>query len=738
MYGEYSAVTVAALGGADYAAQLFKNELALRNIAAASENPLAVTLCRDENFKSNDEYIIELDGNNLTVKALTVRGLIFGYSLLLRKSEIRGGKLVLLKNISGHYKPYKAIRGHQVGYRTTPNTYDAWDCDQYFRCYLDLMAFGANTCEHIPYEDGVSKRNVLMKYDEEDLLREASRLADTVDMDVSLWHPNSDNETAEQAVARRDKLYASLKRVDYVFPPGGDPGELYADDFIDRCKKISEVLKKHHPNAKMTPSAQAPHIYPDWGEALCEELKSEPDELDIFIMGPNHAFPMHELRKRIPAKYPLRFYPDITHNVRCEYPVNFLDDDWHFSYASALSRESVNPRPREFKKLHRIFSPYTMGSVSYSEGVHDDLNKAVWSALEFDPAEPLDEIVRDYARFFMPGADAQKICDGIFGLEDNWQTDPLESPSAKNTYLLFCEILKENPELSENWHFLLLYFRACCDMIVFTRRRFEEALCAECREYMRLGEYGKAAAVLDAPFSESYNALRAEIDTLAAKLFELIGIQLDVEHYHTNSWERGATLDTIDNNVSDRAYYKKQLARLETMSEAEQKAFAQMVLNRCNAGENGIYYSVALHGLDTLGVHQNGEFYMDFQGDRPNAKQNALPMCMTKVFDNFSFRANFGTLEQGCDYKMRIAYKSSKLDVIKHHKVAVNGHTIYDGVQYGGEKDEKFDELMLAPGFESATYDIPAEYLVNGTVELEISEPLAGFEISELWIYKSI
>ena len=738
MYAEYSAVTVKSCG-ADYAAQLFRTELTARGIAQTAENALEVSLvCAvDDRLSSNDEYIIELCGSALTVKALTVRGLIFGYSLLLRKSEIHGGKLILLKNISGHYKPRKQIRGHQIGYRTTPNTYDAWDYDQYFRCYLDLMAFGANTCEHIPYEDGVSKRNVLMKYDEEDLLREASRLADTVDMDVSLWHPNSDNETAEEAVARRDKLYASLKRVDYVFPPGGDPGELYADEFIDRCKKISEVLKKHHPNAKMTPSAQAPHIYPDWGEALCEELKSEPEEIDIFIMGPNHAFPMHELRKRIPGRYPLRFYPDITHNVRCEYPVNFLDDDWHFSYASALSRESVNPRPREFKKLHRIFSPYTIGSVSYSEGVHDDLNKAVWSALEFDPTEPLDEIVRDYARFFMPGADAQKICDGIFGLEDNWQTDPLESPSAKNTYNIFCEILKENPELSENWHFLLLYFRACCDMLVFTRRRFEENLCAECREYMRFGEYEKAAKALDAPFSDSYNALRGEINTLAAKLFEFIGIQLDVEHYHTNSWERGATLDTIDNNVSDRAYYKKQLARLKAMPEAEQTAFAEMVLNRGNAGENGIYYSVALHGLDTLGVHQNGEFYMDFQGDRPNAKQHSLPMCMTKVFDNFSFKANFGTLEQGCDYKMRIAYKSSRLDVIKHHKIAVNGNTVYDGVQYGGVKDERFDELMLAPGFESATYDIPADYLVNGTMELEISEPLAGFEICELWIYKA-
>jgi hypothetical protein len=52
-----------------------------------------------------------------------------------------------------------------------------------------MMAFTTNTCEHIPYEEGVSKRNCLMQYDEEEFLIEASRLADTIDMDVSLWHP---------------------------------------------------------------------------------------------------------------------------------------------------------------------------------------------------------------------------------------------------------------------------------------------------------------------------------------------------------------------------------------------------------------------------------------------------------------------------------------------------------------------------------------------------------------------
>ena len=206
---------------------------------------------------------------------------------------------------------------------------------------------------------------------------------------------------------------------------------------------------------------------------LIEELEKEPDEIDGLIMGPNHAFPMHELRAKTPQKYPMRFYPDITHNVRCEYPVHFLNDDWHYAFASTLSRESVNPRPVELHTLHRLFSHYTVGSVSYSEGVHDDLNKMVWSLLEFDDTYPLNEAVGDYVRYFFYGTDTESLTDAIFGLEKNWEGNPLDNPSINSTYRAFCELKHDYPALSTNWRFLLLYFRACCDKLVLERMKFE-------------------------------------------------------------------------------------------------------------------------------------------------------------------------------------------------------------------------------------------------------------------------
>ena len=720
------------------AAKLFIAELNKRTKAPISLNEKEANFIFNlsPDFDSKSCYKITVNGEIIEFYGKTIRGLIFAFFHFLRKSVFKNGVNILTENIDGFYAPQKKIIGHQISYRTTPNTYDAWDYDQYFQYYLDIMAFGANTVEHNGTKPDKSFRNRLMKYEQYEFLAEATRLADTIDLDVSLWHANDDNETEEEALALREKLYSSLPRLDYVFPPGGDPGKLKADVFVDRCIKIDKVLKKYHPEAKMQPSAQAPHEYRDWGEVFVGELSTLPDEIDAVIMGPNHAFPIHELRKRIPAKYPMRFYPDITHNLRCEYPVNFLEDDWHFSYAATLSRESVNPRPTELHTLHRIFSPYTIGSVSYSEGVHDDLNKAVWSALEFNANTPLNEILLDYARCFMYGSDEEKIADLILLLEKNWQSAPEENPCIDLAYKGFCELKKDYPHLSENWRFTQLYFRACCDKLVKTRRIFELQLIKNAEKYLSVNDFKNALNELQKPFDESYIQLRKEIDYLGKKLFDLIGLQLDVENYCADSWERGATLETIDNNVTDRAFLLKKCEKLEGLSESEKAEYLKKIIDARKARPEEIYYSVALHNLNTLGTRQKGEFYMDIQADRPYTKEKPIPMAMTKLFDHFNFEAFFGGFASDCDYTLKVVYKSENAEEIEHHTITVNDTVIYDGKRYGGKKDAEFDEIFLVDGFESCEYLIPKSLIINGTINLKIEEATEGFKFCEFWIKK--
>lgn len=712
------------------AAELFAQEINVRT----GKKPELTTKFEEANFIfatdesiSRDSYKIDCLSDRVAVYASGIRGFIYAYGMFLRKIVPVCGVPVLTEDITGEYNPDKSIRGHQIGYRTTPNTYDAWSYDDYHRYYLDMMYFGSNTVEHIPYERGVSKRNRLMKYDEEEFLVKASEMADELDLDVSLWHPNNDGETVEFAAERRGKLYDTIPRLDVVFPPGGDPGDFSADEFVLRCKEISKALKKVRPNAQTWPSAQQPHSQPDWGEVFIAEMEKLPDEIDGIITGPNHAFDLETLRRRLPSKYPIRLYPDITHNVRCEYPVHFDRDDWHFALTTGLSRECTNPRPREYRHIHRLTRRYVVGSVSYSEGITDDVNKMVWADMDFFPDCDLRTSLLDYSRLFFYGADAEEIADGILALELNWQCDPAENPTIDRTLDTFEMLNSKYPFLAENWRFVQLHMRAKCDWVIRHRRLFELELIRLAEKEIKNGNLENAKEILLSDFDEHYKKERNDITDMCAKLFRLIGLQTDIENYCADNWERGAILETLDLPVTDRKFLLKKLENADVNA-------MKRIINRNKVRSDEYYFSVALNGLEECGVLQDGYVYMNFQGDRPNVNTGAMPVSMFKVYDNLTFRCKVGGLDYDGDYRLKITYMNKKDKNSVSHKITANGVVIYEGAQFGGERDEAFDAEMLPAGFETASYIIPKDVIHNGCVDLEFSEPDMGVMFSEFWI----
>ncbi|MCR5151430.1 MAG: hypothetical protein K6B52_09445 [Clostridiales bacterium] len=715
-----------------FASEILCGELLLRTgkspeIISGKEN--AVFSFGYDPSCQKDEFKIDQKNDKIVFIASNRRGFIYAVGYFLRKIVKTEGGFGLAENINGFYSPSKKIRGHQLGYRDTPNTYDAWDLNQYERYYLELMFFGSNTVEHIPYEDGVSNRNPLMKYDEEDFLVEASLLAEKYNLDFSLWFPNNNTETSEQAVERRKKLFKRLPRIDIVFPPGGDPGDYPAGEFIDRCRKFSSVLKESHLNAEVWPSAQAPHGIPDWGERFIESMSECPDEIGGVIQGPNKAFEIDELRRRLPGRYPLRFYPDVSHNVRCDYPVHFDRCDWHFSLNAALSRECTNPRPLEYAKLHKMISPYVIGSVTYSEGITDDINKAVWADRDFDPSRTVGETLSDYCRLFFFGADTEKIVALINMLEFNWFGDPVDNSLIDITFEGFCSMLSAYPFLGDNWRFLQLYFRALCDYLVRYRRKFELKLIENAYSLANSGDIAGCVSILSSSYDEEYIDLRSEMNSVADRLFKLIGLQLDCSHYFAKSWERGAVLETFDLPVTDRQWL---LGRINIDKGIE---YNISLFERNKVDSDEMYYSVAYDGLDGTGCVQKGEVYLNFQGDRKNVNNGSLHTGMFNVYDNYSFFCKAAGLTAGCDYKLIVTFLDRKNPDSDSLTIKANGVTIYKGAMFG-ETDEDFNTKYLCDGFTSAVYKIPHSCIENGCVDLVFSEDTMGVMFCEFRLIK--
>lgn len=709
------------------AAEFFAEEIELRT----GFNPEIVNKVPADNFVSlriedeseSEEYSVEHNNNTVVITAHRLRSLIYGFAEFLKKAVYENDRIFLVKDISIKRNPSMQIRGHQLSYTDMNNTVDMWGKAEYERYIRDLMLFGTNMVEA---DSGVrEEKSTLMRFSQKEMLIAMSEICVDYDIDLSVWHELWSKDSDEETMDKMHKLYDDLPKLDVLFPPGGDPGDMQGEAFVQRCVKMKREMQKVFPNIQMWPSAQAPHEYPDWGERFVKEMAKLPEEIDGVIYGPNHAMPLDELRRKIDKRYPIRLYPDIGHNVRCETPVHFDRDDWHYALASTLSREAVNPRPSEYRHYHRITRQYAVGSVTYSEGVNDDLNKCVWGAMDLDFNYDLREIVQDYCRTFFPGADTDTIAELIISLEQNWSCDPKENGNIQPNFDGFVSLAESNPELMKNWRFVLHLFRAYCDKLVRDRRIFETELINEAEILIRKGDVSAAIETLKTDFCEDYKNNRKKIDELAEILFNQIGIQLDVEHYHGMKWERGCTLMTIDNPVTDRRYL---LRKLE-----ENPENALKLIDRNKVEHNEYYFSFAEHGFEICGK-QKGEFYMNFRGDMNFDAE--LPMCMTKVYDHFNFETTVAGLTNG-DYKLRITYKINPNDDIIHHKVTINGNVIHDGKQYGGVRDEEFEKLYLADGYSSIVYDVPESFIVNGSATLEITEPIDGFMISEYWFTKA-
>ncbi len=278
------------------------------------------------------------------------------------------------------------------------------------------------------------------------------------------------------------------------------------------------------------------------------------------------------MRKAVPAKYPIRDYPDITHSLRCQYPV----PDWDVAYSLTEGREVINPRPRDESAIFQAFAAQTIGFITYSEGCNDDVNKIVWSALGWDPEANVVEVLRQYARCLagMARGDDDDFAQGLLALEQNWRGPLLTNRGVDTTLLQFRALERRvTPAVLANWRFQQALYRAYYDAYVRSRLIYETDLEQQALARLRLAhEIGslpameQAHAILREALANPPAAdLRARIFALAEALFQSIRMQLSVPLYKAISVGRGATLDTVDAPLNNRNWLEGQFETIRKL-----------------------------------------------------------------------------------------------------------------------------------------------------------------------------
>ena len=557
----------------------------------APDHPEAFSV---QTFRLHGATILAVNGHD-------DRGLLFGVGYLLRKLALSSQHAISMQPVDAAEWPVTPIRGHQLGYRAKNNTYDAWNLAQFEQYIRDLAIFGANTIQLIsPISDDAAS-SPLFPAPALNTLLGVSRVLDRYGLDCSIYYPEMEHdyshpEEVARELARFDDLFSKIPRVDSVWIPGGDPGHTPPALLFPLAQKEAEILHRYHPKAKMYLSAQGMNAaqYQDFYGLMAQH----PAWLTGVFFGPQSRDSFETQRRRIPAEYPLIFYPDIGHAMHAQFPV----PHWDPAFALTEGREPINPRPRDQALIYQHFRSLHAGFITYSEGVNDDVNKFLWTGWGWRhewPANavhpPAQPILEDYGRLFIGPQSTRPLTQGLFDLENNWRGPLKDNSNIDRTLTEFRQIENSPYSPRDNWRLELALYRAYYDAFLQARKRQEELQQQEA--YRALAAIGPAEQkmkhaeeALSLSNDPAIATLHAEIFELADKLFRHIGIQLSTKLYSASNWERGANLDRIDIPLNDRVWLLKEFVRIRGLTSEREKTTAIQAISSWRLPAVGSFY----------------------------------------------------------------------------------------------------------------------------------------------------
>ncbi|MPZ19974.1 MAG: hypothetical protein GEV06_18970 [Luteitalea sp.] len=522
-------------------------------------------------------YVLRVDADRTPATVFVIgaddRGTLFGVGRLLREMRMTPGQLSLRSDVQIAAAPEVALRGHQLGYRPKTNSYDGFTVAMWEQYIRDLAIFGTNAVELIPPRSDDEAESPHFPLPQMEMMVEMSRILDRYGLDVWIWYPALDPDytkpaQVEQALKEWAEVFRRLPRIDAVMVPGGDPGHTEPDVMFALLEKQTASLRKYHPDATMWLSPQG--FSKAWMEEFYGLIAQRPPWLTGVVFGPQNRDDLPLFRKRVPTQYRIRRYPDITHTIRAEYGV----PDWDVAHMLTSGREPINPRPTDQATIFRTLDEHASDFITYSEGVNEDVNKIVWSALGWDRDTEVLDILRQYSRYFIGERYTETFAQGLLALERNWRGSLLANDGVYTTLQQFQDMERAAaPQTLLNWRFQQALYRAYYDAYVRARLVIETAQEAEAVERLRaakpigsLAALAQAEAVLRRADAETpAEDWQRRVYALAEALYQSTRMQLSVEQYGAIGRERGATLDGVETPVNNRSWLYDQFSRVRVV-----------------------------------------------------------------------------------------------------------------------------------------------------------------------------
>lgn len=643
------------------------------------------------------------------------RGVLYGIGKLLRIAEMADNSISIPSATDISSSPEYAVRAHQFGYRQTANSWDSWTIAQFDQHFREQMLFGANGIEGIPFQD--TRPDPLMKYPRDSMNVVFSKICEKYDLDYWVWAAVEadlkDKKQRQAILDQYDAFFKACPRFDDVFYPGGDPGDNHPADVLPFLEEMTTIMHKYHPNSGMWISLQGfDKDKVDYFFNYINEKK--PDWLTGIINGPSSPA-IKEERERMPKKYKLRNYPDVTHTVRCQFPVK----KWDQAFALTEGREVTNPQPLYYASIHNNDAPYTDGFGTYSDGCHDDVNKVVWSQMAWDTKQDVKNVVKEYCNFFFSSKVANDAADGIMDLEQNWVGPVAGNATIGKTLEHWKKLEAENPQLdSVNWRWQQLVMRAYYDAYDQQRQAYEHKLEMESNDILAKAKTIGADKAMDEALTHLQLAEKAPAaqDLKTKTLFYIdalnksCGLQTSVKMYQAAGYERACFRDFIDYPLNNRWWLEDEFKKTKEMKSEEDKiARLDFIRNYETPGEGSFYDNIS--SADAKHVTSETDDAIDYLWENDGWSRKRLS---TQLFQ-FNPELQYTELNPNAKYMIRVAGFGEAL-------LRANGQLL---------QPTKYEK-----GFEQfKEFPLPKDLIKDGKLKITFDKPTTEAHIN--WRQKS-
>ena len=507
-YSRVSCETECASGPA-LCCQLLQKRVEHRTPPSDCAKTLKVKFALDGAVKGEDAVVVVKDGVAV-VRAGRVRGLVYGAGLLLRTISY-GRQTFSVDDGEYRFEPKKPFRMGDIE-RHLDNWYHRAPLADILEYIDDLVMAGLNS---FLYQYRYPEIDLADSTEEDRVVFEAvsrAMAARIHELDCELCENGGSNQVSDDAPehlrsvpntdprrpnfgfnvcpSRKEGMdylldfhSKRLKQLDGVqveyfnhlpFDEGGceckDCHPYGGNGFLKLVERLQKINSAAHPGVKTIVDTWLFHD-DDW--AMFYKYLETHEWIDYVMADSHNDFPRYPLDHPIPKGIPLVTFPEISMWGR---------DPW--------GGYGATPLPKRFERLFRQADPVSSGCMFYSEGVYEDVNKAVVIGLYVKPEDTSDSIMRKYAAYELPGAspdDFVKLC-GI--LETNHlfpqrRTWPVFTSIGENDSELAeyrrrtdeaCRIAARMdaallPSIRRCWRWRILYLRTMIDHEIFWHRK---------------------------------------------------------------------------------------------------------------------------------------------------------------------------------------------------------------------------------------------------------------------------